>query len=535
MKNRLYYILLAIIGMTTLFVTSCKDENDDYQELVPPEYDKILSIKDIGVQTVELSVDDITTVYQLSILKGGIDIDQPASGKLKVLTQQELDEDYNGKTGANYKILAQNAYTITQSDIVLAEKETGVSIGIELRPQNIYIAMKNLTEEKAEYVLPLRLESETDKVNAEKNEVLLRFKISPVTISFKNTYRYLELASSATSSNIVLELNKTGKLPVVAKLEIMTQEEVDRYYTEPLLGNDGYKVVDASTYQLPESTTISEADENIAFTIYPDKIYEEKKRNENKTLVIPVRLTTTTEMAIIEKKEMLLYCFQTAIEEIVAVPGEYQGIWGVYDSMKPFKVVYGSYSLGDYHEYIAMFDGKGRGDRSWMTYVEDGWSNSGNYGNAYVVIDLGVPYILSKLGVIVDASNDCLPKGFKFYATDQTPDVKISDKEWNTLTTWGVELESDYANLDKRLRDYDKTIKWKEIGEIPSSVLEGGKDDFVWTELSSEIFDNKLKYRYVKMEVISATPSDFWRTGDRSRIWEFGVKRVTMINGINVD
>lgn len=79
-----YILNIWLLGCLGLFL-SCSDLDGKYDELVPDEYHKILSIKETGSQEVIMSVEEEAYEYQLTVIKGGLRKDLEANAFWKYL------------------------------------------------------------------------------------------------------------------------------------------------------------------------------------------------------------------------------------------------------------------------------------------------------------------------------------------------------------------------------------------------------------------------------------------------------------------
>ena len=116
-----YILNICLLGCLGLLI-SCNDLDGKYDELVPDEYHKILSIKETGSQEVIMSVEEEVYEYQLTVIKGGLRKDLEANASLEVLTQNEVDVEYNDKQGTNYQVLSKDMYMIVDESAVLFQR-----------------------------------------------------------------------------------------------------------------------------------------------------------------------------------------------------------------------------------------------------------------------------------------------------------------------------------------------------------------------------------------------------------------------------
>ena len=83
--------LLIIAGCIGTVLAGCQKFGEEYYKgLVPKDYYRVLSFKESGAKTMELTVDDATASCSFSVLRSGIDIETSSTAKLEILSQAEL-------------------------------------------------------------------------------------------------------------------------------------------------------------------------------------------------------------------------------------------------------------------------------------------------------------------------------------------------------------------------------------------------------------------------------------------------------------
>ena len=152
---------------------ACSESKYDLDQLVPEEYHKILYVNNSGKQDLTLYDTDEDNKYTLSVVKSGSDPSLTASVKVSVLTQAELDEEYSEPEGTNYKLIGENCYSLDATTLDFSSADRYKLVNIFLKPQSVKAFME--TDPEAVWVLPLQVTSETDSINAEKNELFLKW------------------------------------------------------------------------------------------------------------------------------------------------------------------------------------------------------------------------------------------------------------------------------------------------------------------------------------------------------------------------
>lgn len=204
MKHLIYG--LAIIG-SCLGVVSCDESDYDLNEIVPQESYKILYIRDNGEQEVSLLNTGEKQSYTFTVIKGGSDPSLTAEADIRLMSQSEVDEQYGDIDGSDYRIIPAESYTLPESlHINIGTDEEYQTFTVSLDAALIKEAMDKKPE--AKYVLPLKLVSETDRVNQDKSELVMNFVIQTPQITFttnlyeQNVYTTYTLSVGATLQNL---------------------------------------------------------------------------------------------------------------------------------------------------------------------------------------------------------------------------------------------------------------------------------------------------------------------------------------------
>ena len=181
MKKKLYNVSL-LIGI--IFLSgSCMERDIDFTQY--DEYASVLSFSYSGLLTVdynnigrdvEVKIQGEEQEELIRIHKGGTDPLQSATAQLVLMTQEELDA-YNEENGSTYQFLPEEFYTMPK-EVVIGSDIDGCPISIVLKT--------NLGEdEDAHYnqVIPIKLMTETSKVNSYNNTLIIAPKIITPTVS----------------------------------------------------------------------------------------------------------------------------------------------------------------------------------------------------------------------------------------------------------------------------------------------------------------------------------------------------------------
>ena len=281
---------------------ACSESKYDLDQLVPEEYHKILYVNNSGKQDFTLYDTDEDNKYVLSVIKSGSD--PSLTAKVSVLTQAELDKEYSEPEGTNYKLIGENCYSLDATTLDFSSADRYKLVNIFLKPQSVKAFME--TDPEAVWVLPLQLTSETDSINAEKNELFLKLTgvITPA-IGFTNSaveVKQLEYGSISTFTEKV----KFG-LDTDNKWDLECRFVVDEEYIAEYNADNGtsFKALPEGTYTIPEMITLPDGTTNMELevTIKGDQL-------ATGDYMLPVKIVEVSQFEISEAKAVAPLAFR---------------------------------------------------------------------------------------------------------------------------------------------------------------------------------------------------------------------------------
>lgn len=153
-------IILSLCGMS-MFHTGC----DNYDDLIPQEYNVILSLKQSGEQDIVLYKTGEPTTVEITAMKTGSVPGIPANAKISAMSEAQFAE-YLSLTGKNYKRLPDDCFAILNGEMNYAEDETykKATVTIDFEKASQYIG----------HVIPVMMSSSTDSILSTKKELLLK-------------------------------------------------------------------------------------------------------------------------------------------------------------------------------------------------------------------------------------------------------------------------------------------------------------------------------------------------------------------------
>lgn len=236
MKKKIFYIIICSF---LLLGYSC----ENYDELIPKEYDKILSMKEVGEQNLVLYTTGEDGTFELTIMKGGNTPETKAQAEVRVMNEIELS-DYSKLVGKEYKLLPSSMYEISNPQVNFVSEERYQNRSIFFKTTDINMLLE--VEPQINYVLPVMLTSNTDSVNSEKKLLILKPNVVVPVV----TYEELESSVAVSGDGITYDFYLT--LPFESLWDFEATVEVD-----PIAAPSGKIILPSSNYIIENGGVVS--------------------------------------------------------------------------------------------------------------------------------------------------------------------------------------------------------------------------------------------------------------------------------------
>lgn len=255
MKFKLYtFAWLLACGS---IITSCDNALDGN---FPEDYASVVHFKGVEDEPetemkILLTGEDV--VYEIELGKGGNNPKAEANVELKVMTEEEL-KTYNEEWNTNYSLLPSEYYSFSETSIKFGPEENVKKVQILFKGDVI----KNLANDETQYVIPINLVSEDNRIHQGLNQSILKLEITVPTI--KIDMPELQIFEKSLYDS---EEDKKIDIPVTAIVDLLEnkwnfnativneteelQELVDEYKTTHPEASE-YELMPAENYSLPE-------------------------------------------------------------------------------------------------------------------------------------------------------------------------------------------------------------------------------------------------------------------------------------------
>lgn len=187
------YFTSMLLGMV-LASTSCEDNNKSYTD----EFASVLNYKQEGIIEFDFYRVNRDVTQIVTIGKGGHDLAAQPRITLIPFTQEEMD-DYNKSTGSTFKLLPPEYYTLPD-ELSFEAKELYKNVDVVFKG-----AVGELVK-ASNYLLPIRLLSNTSPVNENKNLICLRPNVITPSLCLKEPSKMDVILSKEEAQEKIIDL-----------------------------------------------------------------------------------------------------------------------------------------------------------------------------------------------------------------------------------------------------------------------------------------------------------------------------------------
>ncbi len=276
MKHHILLKIACLCGMGMVAV-SC----DNYDDLYPQKYEKILMLKESGVRDITLYTTDEAATFPISIIKTGSNTDLPANVTLRPMTPKEL-EDYSNEYGTQYyAAIPSDCFSFKESgaasdsqngiDFEYASADKYKLLNVYLNPTKVHDFTETLTGNQ-QAILPLVLVSETDSVSSVADKLFIRPEVIVPTIYFK-VFGFNRYGMASVNAAGKVEVNIPIVMPIDNKWTFNCKAKVNpellKEYNEAN-GTD-YELLPEEWYTFGGTYTFTEGESNTNIKIEINK------------------------------------------------------------------------------------------------------------------------------------------------------------------------------------------------------------------------------------------------------------------------
>ena len=279
MKKYLY-----ILALLPLLAVSCKW--DDPDKLFPEEYFKVLYIKDAGARDVAMNTAQDVVTESMLVVKAGAHPEMTASGRFEVMSAAAAAAQW-GYVESEIRILPEESFEVP-AEFSLTEETPYCYMEVKLFPTKMAAVMREHPE--LQWILPIKLVSDTDTVNKDNNYLLLTCSVVSPLIGW----------TDGSDQNVIIDY-KT--LDYTVGLSI-TRTEINRNdFTGTLeaQGEDAveeYNAAHGTSYPILPSTSYSLGDLSFAAGELSGSVHLNFSRTgltSDEEYLLPVRIKTVSD------------------------------------------------------------------------------------------------------------------------------------------------------------------------------------------------------------------------------------------------
>uniref|UniRef100_A0AB33JCQ0 DUF1735 domain-containing protein n=1 Tax=Prevotella sp. GTC17260 TaxID=3236796 RepID=A0AB33JCQ0_9BACT len=246
--KKFFYTALALMTLTT---TGC----EQYDNLFPDKYHSIITLQTSDHQDVTLYTTGEDGKYQLTILKGGSEPSQTATGKVTPMSEAAF-ATYCKTWGLDKSRLPDADFTLANADFTFTG-DTSRYHHVDVTFKTDAIKALLAANPSKDYVLPLLLTSNDATVN--DSLILITPSISTPTLAFKDAGVYDAITFGADDAG----KKQTIDLPIVLPIDNMwnftatvkVDEEAFKKFNKE--HDNRYILLSASNYTLPANGVVT--------------------------------------------------------------------------------------------------------------------------------------------------------------------------------------------------------------------------------------------------------------------------------------
>ncbi|THG66358.1 DUF1735 domain-containing protein [Bacteroides faecichinchillae] len=289
-----------------LLATACGKE-DDVSQTNNNEDSKTsyVYLKKYGVEIIKVSIQKEEFVYSLSVFKGGNNTAFEGNVKISAWTEEELTA-YNKNKGTSYVSIASDLYSVTPERQTFTKEQKSLNFDVKLIPEKLLKVIGENT--KAEYVIPLRLESEDVEVKANRQDLLLYISLEAPMLKFAFYEKTVFVQEESTSFNVGTVLNykidgKASGSQWDFTSELVVPENASELVTTYNQSNKtDYELLPSGAYDLTEKVHYNINDTKAETTVVIDR-----NKMEVKYYLLPLKLSTPSSNVVMCDNG-ILYC-----------------------------------------------------------------------------------------------------------------------------------------------------------------------------------------------------------------------------------
>ena len=195
MNKKILYILL-----TGLMILGYSCEN--YDDLIPAEYDNILSLKEYGEQNITLYETGEDTMHPLVVMKGGNNPKLTSEVAIRVMNNVELGV-HSDLVGKSYTLIPSEYYELIDPSISFDSDDMYATRNIRFKTNSLGELLDGATEN---YVLPVLLYSDKDSINAERELLMLKPEVVTPVVSFASNSASLAVSGESATYELQMTL-----------------------------------------------------------------------------------------------------------------------------------------------------------------------------------------------------------------------------------------------------------------------------------------------------------------------------------------
>lgn len=175
----LIYLLVVMI-----FFCSCgsddNNENDGNNSDGESTVAQFLQLSQYGLHKINAQSDEENCIFSFMVERQGKKVDSQVTAKLIPWEEKDLNR-YNMEESSSYALLPAMLYSLTSTDITLKSGVASIKVEIKFNPSKVFAMLKKTG---ADYIIPIRLESNDAKIVSAQRDLILSVSLNYPKVEF---------------------------------------------------------------------------------------------------------------------------------------------------------------------------------------------------------------------------------------------------------------------------------------------------------------------------------------------------------------
>lgn len=176
--------LICLLGGILLFCSCGSDDNNGNDGNNSDDGNTItqfLQLSQYGLNKIDVLSDEENCTYSFMVERQGKKVSSQITARLIPWEEKDLSR-YNMEEKSSYTLLPAALYSVTSTNITLESGMASIKVEIKFNPSKVFIEFKKTG---AEYIIPIRLESDNAKIVSAQRDLILKVSLNYPKVEFE--------------------------------------------------------------------------------------------------------------------------------------------------------------------------------------------------------------------------------------------------------------------------------------------------------------------------------------------------------------